>query len=126
MAVTEAIQEEDEEEVEEEESRSENETVVEASFKTPGNKTLKSENNILVGIRVRPLQSEEDNVVEMADTQVVVASEKVFNFDLMFGSEVGQETVYRQLVEERVQCDSFRLWTDWNRKNIFNGNFQWR
>merc|ERR1719500_193616 len=104
MAVTEAIQEEDEEEVEEEESRSENETVVEASFKTPGNKTLKSENNILVGIRVRPLQAEEDNVVEMADTQVVVASEKVFNFDLMFGSEVGQETVYRQLVEERVQA----------------------
>merc|ERR1740129_62456 len=104
MAVTEAIQEEDEEEVEEEESRSENETVVEASFKTPGNKTLKSENNILVGIRVRPLQAEEDNVVEMVDTQVVVASEKVFNFDLMFGSEVGQETVYRQLVEERVQA----------------------
>ena len=104
MAVTEAIQEEDEEEVEEEESRSENETVVEASFKTPGNKTLKSESNLLVGIRVRPLQAEEDNVVEMADTQVVVASEKVFNFDLMFGSEVGQETVYRQLVEERVQA----------------------
>ena len=104
MAVTEAIQEEDEEEVEEEESRSENETVVEASFKTPGNKTLKSESNLLVGIRVRPLQAEEDNVVEMADTQVVVASEKVFNFDLMFGSEVGQETVYRQLVEKRVQA----------------------
>lgn len=104
MVVTEAIQEEDEDEVEEEESKSENDTVVEASFKTPGNKTLKGENNILVGIRVRPLRAEEDNVIEMADTQVVVASEKVYNFDLMFGSEVGQETVYKQLVEERVQA----------------------
>jgi len=104
LTVTEAIQEEDEEEVEKEESMAENETVVEASFKTPGTKAVRSEDNILVGIRVRPLREEENNVVELADTQVVVASEKVFNFDLMFGSEVGQETVYRQLVEERVQA----------------------
>ena len=103
MAVSEAIQEEDEEEAEEEQSMAANETVVEASFKTPGNRTLKSENNILVGIRVRPLREDEENVVEMADTQVVVASEKVFNFDHMFGSEDGQDTVYRQLVEDRVQ-----------------------
>ena len=105
LAVTEAIQEEDEEEAEEEESNvTENETVVEASFKTPGSKNARSEDNIVVGIRVRPLREEEENVVELADTQVVVASEKVFNFDLMFGSDVGQETVYRQLVEERVQA----------------------
>ena len=103
MSVTEAIIEEDEEEIEEENNSTVNETASEA-LKTPGNKTLNHESNIQIGVRVRPLRDEEDSVVEMADTQVVVASEKVFNYDLMFGSEVSRETVYSQLVEERVQA----------------------
>ena len=105
MSVTEAILEEDEEEDEEQKENNStvNEMALEAS-KTPGNMTLNNESSIQIGVRVRPLHDEEDSVLEVADTQVVVASEKVFNYDLMFGSEVSQETVYSQLVEERVQA----------------------
>ena len=103
--MTEAIVEEDEEEPQDETIATEdidaaNETPVD-QFKTPGR--VVNESSILVGVRVRPLGESEENVVDIADTQVVVAAEKVFNFDLMFDHESSQNVVYNELVHDRVK-----------------------
>ena len=103
--MTEAIVEEDEEESQDETIATEdidaaNETPVD-QFKTPGR--VVNESSILVGVRVRPLGESEENVVDIADTQVVVAAEKVFNFDLMFDHESSQNVVYNELVHDRVK-----------------------
>ena len=105
--MTEAIEEENEEEEEpQEESGAAEETVIANEtpvdhFKTPGR--VVNESNIVVGVRVRPLGETEDNVVDIADTQVVVAAEKVFNFDLMFDNGTSQNVVYNDLVHDRVK-----------------------
>ena len=93
--------EEDEDNVEDTTSASVDQSV--DTLKTPGPPS-KSDSNIKVGIRVRPKTSDEDeNVVDIDDTQVVVAGEKVFNFDLVFGPDTDQLTVYTDLVEDRVK-----------------------
>ena len=50
--------------------------------------------NLVVALRVRPLLAREENVVDIYGSQVLVAAEKVFNYDHMFGPEIGQEEVY--------------------------------
>ena len=62
------------------------------TFKTPGTKANYNESNIVVGVRVRPSRDGEDCgcVLDIDDNQVVVASEKVYKFDLMFDGNVGQ------------------------------------
>jgi len=50
--------------------------------------------NLVVALRVRPLLAREENVVDIYGSQVLVAAEKVFNYDHMYGPEMGQEEVY--------------------------------
>ena len=107
--VTDTIEEEEEPEDEDDEEETHedstfsktqsNETVLEA-YKTPGSKPSK-ESNIQVGVRIRPLRSDEEKVVDTADTQVVVNG-KTFNFDLVLEREASQEEVYTKMVSDRV------------------------
>ena len=77
--LTDTITEEDEEDLEEEQEAME-ETLTTTILQTPSNEFLKtpglkpSESNIMVGVRVRPLDESEDNVLEVADTQVRMSS----------------------------------------------------
>jgi len=61
-----------------------------------------SSSNLVVSIRVRPLVSQEENVIDISGSQVVVAAEKVFNFDQIFGPEHRQEELYSRLVQSSV------------------------
>ena len=59
--------------------------------------------NLEVAVRVRPFLAREENVVDIDGSQVIVAAEKVFNYDHMFGPEMGQEEVYMKLVQTSVE-----------------------
>ena len=88
------------------ENQSDNDTLTASNFctpmKTPTN--TNSSTNLVVAVRVRPLMpTEKENALDIDGTQVVVAADKVFNFDHMFGPEVGQEQLYEELVHCSVE-----------------------
>eukprot|EP00092_Neocalanus_flemingeri_P041698 GFUD01045417.1.p1 GENE.GFUD01045417.1~~GFUD01045417.1.p1 ORF type:complete len:841 (+),score=290.25 GFUD01045417.1:73-2595(+) len=73
---------------------------------TPNHTIIRSsETNLVVAVRVRPmLPREKENVVDINGSQVVLAAaNKIYNFDQIFGSEVCQEDIYRELVNNVVQ-----------------------
>jgi len=86
-------------------NQEDNDTLTASNFCTPKNTTTTGNNvtNLVVAVRVRPLLSREENVVDIDGSQVIVAAEKVFNYDHMFGPEMGQEEVYMKLVQTSVE-----------------------
>eukprot|EP00092_Neocalanus_flemingeri_P041701 GFUD01045420.1.p1 GENE.GFUD01045420.1~~GFUD01045420.1.p1 ORF type:complete len:843 (+),score=287.48 GFUD01045420.1:73-2601(+) len=74
---------------------------------TPNHTIIRSsETNLVVAVRVRPmLPREKESVVDInGGSQVVLAAaNKIYNFDRIFGSEVCQEDIYRELVNNVVQ-----------------------
>jgi len=80
-------------------------TLSSSNFATPKKTPTDSiDSNLVVAVRVRPMQStEQENIVDIDGSQVVVAAEKVFNFDEMFGPNVAQEELYERLVYSSVE-----------------------
>jgi len=76
-------------------------TLTYSKFSTPTNNT---DTKLVVAVRVRPmLSTEQDNVIDIDGSQVVVAAEKVFNFDEIFGPAVSQEELYERLIFSNVE-----------------------
>jgi len=101
LTASETIEEEDEEQVDETETVKEQE-LTSVQHETPSNK-VSTTDTIKVGVRVRPIGEDDDNVIDVNDTQIVVAAEKIFNFDLVFGIDTLQETLYNNLIHEQIQ-----------------------
>ena len=104
-AVDENIIEEEDTNESTEENQSDNDTLTASNFSTPmRTPTGNSNTNLVVAVRVRPLlPTEKENVLDIDGTQVVVAADKVYNFDHVFGAEVGQEMLYEELVHCSVE-----------------------
>ena len=96
--VSEAILEE-----EESEETVEDITVVANDQETPVQNKSNSE-KITVGVRVRPTEEKEGNILQVEDSQLVVDNDekKMFNFDAVFQSDISQEKVYQELVQGKV------------------------
>ena len=93
------------EENNEEAQEDEDSTLSASNFTTPMKTPTDSNgSNLVVAVRVRPMQStEQENIVDIDGSQVIVAAEKVFNFDEMFGPNVSQEELYERSVYSSVE-----------------------
>ena len=53
---------------------------------------------------MRPLKDDEENVLELADSQILVNQEKTFNFDATFSAERTQAEIYQEVLQEKVNA----------------------